>query len=590
MGLVFASSYSFLGNNPSFNHDCPLHCLLSRVGSLLGSCRIVTIPYLLGWETEVTVIRTMSMGVQVPRAFCGLPSFVEEERFITITMDSTKRKRGNHSRNPNRHASHATSMDENDPLSHTVDIVRSSFSTADLQQESSRASRRGRVFLGTSQRPRFLNGNDPVLYPSSKQNVDSRAPRTPRELLSIFNYNHTALGERERFLFCYRNRTLVPSSSCGDHRVLLIVVNCFDRRFLSHPNIQKSILPAFAAKFNSDFDIVFFSQSFLPSGRVLSHRHSHDGILSYHVLRLATSLFPATGGYNYTGVLVVNDKSFVDPSFLNELDWRRSWGEPSEPYTRGTRTLWNTRRLEKKTFSETFMEAMDELSGNTEIEEKCRFYSIPGMRVGRGYFYYIDEKDVALALKMEEVFYRHGVFYEFAVPTMMYCLNKHPVSDCIGMRSRGNESCLHAFPVDYSSESEVLWTLQRLECCVCLRAVSHQNDHLFLPPAAILFSVSFFLPFHSNSLSPPSSDGVPNSVCGAPSRFPHQGVHFKDHHYCVFKVRNGPSLHLTLLTILSPPPRQNNTMISALLLIDAKGKNIVSRYYRYCTSPPSLTR
>lgn len=31
-------------------------------------------------------------------------------------------------------------------------------------------------------------------------------------------------------------------------------------------------------------------------------------------------------------------------------------------------------------------------------------------------------------------------------------------------------------------------------------------------------------------------------------------------------------------------------MISALLLIDAKGKNIVSRYYRYCTSPPSLTR
>ena len=208
----------------------------------------------------------------------------------------------------------------------------------------------------------------------------------------------------------------------------------------------------------------------------------------------------------------------------------------------------------------------------------------------RGYFYYIDEKDVALALKMEEVFYRHGVFYEFAVPTMMYCLNKQPVSDCIGMRSRGNESCLHAFPVDYSSESEVLWTLQRLECCVCLRAVSHQNDHLFLPPAAILFSVSFFLPFHSNSLSPPSSDGVPNSVCGAPSRFPHQGVHFKDHHYCVFKVRNGPSLHLTLLTILSPPPRQNNTMISALLLIDAKGKNIVSRYYRYCTSPPSLTR
>ena len=120
---------------------------------------------------------------------------------------------------------------------------------------------------------------------------------------------------------------------------------------------------------------------------------------------------------------------------------------------------------------------------------------------------------------------------------------------------------------------------------------TESDTDLHSPPfPSSIFPTPPSLFLHSTSLSRPSSDGVPNSVYGAPSRFPHQGVHFKDHHYCVFKVGNGPSLHLTLLTILSPPPRQNNTMISALLLIDAKGKNIVSRYYRYCASPPSLTR
>ena len=88
-----------------------------------------------------------------------------------------------------------------------------------------------------------------------------------------------------------------------------------------------------------------------------------------------------------------------------------------------------------------------------------------------------------------------------------------------------------------------------------------------------------------------------HNVGGSQSRLHPSLTHFhpgglhRNRHYCVFQGTDGvPSLQSNSISVYTRSSlcRHPIRMISALLLIDAKGKNIVSRYYRFVLPSPPL--
>ena len=102
-------------------------------------------------------------------------------------------------------------------------------------------------------------------------------------------------------------------------------------------------------------------------------------------------------------------------------------------------------------------------------------------------------------------------------------------------------------------------------------------------------------PFHfihpQQLLLPTHNDGGSQSRLHASLTHFHPGGLHRNRHYCVFQGTDGvPSLQSNSISVYTRSSlcRHPIRMISALLLIDAKGKNIVSRYYRFVLLSPPL--
>ena len=101
-----------------------------------------------------------------------------------------------------------------------------------------------------------------------------------------------------------------------------------------------------------------------------------------------------------------------------------------------------------------------------------------------------------------------------------------------------------------------------------------------------------FNPLHPQQLSSPThNDGGSQSRLHPSLTHFHPGGLNRNRHYCVFQGTDGvPSLQSNSISVYTRSSlcRHPIRMISALLLIDAKGKNIVSRYYRFVLFSPPL--
>ena len=158
----------------------------------------------------------------------------------------------------------------------------------------------------------------------------------------------------------------------------------------------------------------------------------------------------------------MNDDSFVDPRFLSSYDLSKSWIEPSIAYNGSTIWAWNkVLNANHITFSEAFYNAMDEIVSDPSMVRRC--YSSPeSLRKGYSDFFYMNRADVSFFLTVEEVMFRHRVFLESVIPTILHCVNPEPFVDCNHEQMEDRLHCVHVHPVKLSKPYYRSYVMKRL--------------------------------------------------------------------------------------------------------------------------------
>ena len=323
-------------------------------------------------------------------------------------------------------------------------------------------------YHGTVSKPRFSDANqETIIYPVKGAVAPNITLLSSKELVDCLGGNASLIQKKHQFLLQYRKHVLAEKwqipSSYHEHTIL-IIVNCW-----SHSNITLSFLrnryfPLFAVVFPQDFDVLFFSSQFDYNQRLLKNPFLSIGFYTYRSLHLAYGLYPPKEGFHYSGFLVMSDNSYVDPQFFGGYDLHMSWGESYDPFNKNVISMWNTLRNNLNvTFSQALMEAADELAGIPEINDRCLFTSGKALQRGKTDFWYICEKDIEIALQMEEIMFKHRVFTQFGVPTITHCLNPQSVIDCTRESMSKQMKCVHINPVNLANETNQVYIIKRIK-------------------------------------------------------------------------------------------------------------------------------
>ena len=324
---------------------------------------------------------------------------------------------------------------------------------------------KGYPYRGTYRKPRFRDHNtDVIVYPKEHSTLDHWIESTIVEKLKTVRGNQDLFKKRKRFFRQYRNgRRISIFNMPSNQTVYLIIVN---NHFagLKHIDFMDNVyFPTFASLFPFSFDVVYISAALSEEKRVFENPYTFRGHYSYHSFRMIYDLFPREEGFVYSGYLLMNDDSYVDPLFLKEYNLSRSWGEERELFNKIFFSNWNSiTNTMGVTFSQALMEAIDDLAGIPDINAKCQFTTSNQIRKGWGDFFYVSESDLVWFLRMEEVMFSHRVFLEHAVPTILHCLNQLSIVDCNHRHMVQRTHCLHIHPVKLSTIDSQTFVKKRL--------------------------------------------------------------------------------------------------------------------------------
>lgn len=320
------------------------------------------------------------------------------------------------------------------------------------------------LYRGTYDYPRFrANDSGMIVYPRKGARVVLH-PSSPREKAKAVGGIPFLLHWKRSFLRQYRNHVLLEQFQDPSNSTFLFIVNYHFSKYGSYSFLEKEYFPRFATLFPYDFDVVYIGPTYSPFHRIFQNTYSTHGKYSYHSFRIALDLFPRSEGFVYRSYVFMNDDSYVDPLFLSTYDLDRSWGEGGTPLRRDSPDDWHTElNLRGIPFSQAYMEALDELSGDPMINDRCHmdrpFHHVKGW----GDFFIVSKGDLDLFLRMEEVMIKHQVFLEYAVANIIFCLNSEILIDCNHKYMENRTRCVHIHPVKYSQEAMREYGIKRLQ-------------------------------------------------------------------------------------------------------------------------------
>lgn len=320
------------------------------------------------------------------------------------------------------------------------------------------------IYRGTYDYPRFrANDSGLIYYPKRGSRVVFH-PSSPKELAKAVGGISSFLKWKRFFLRQYRNHTLLEQFQYPSNSTLLFIVNFHFSQYGSHSFLEKEFFPRFAELFPYDFDIVYIGAAYSHVRRIFQNTYTKSGQYSYHSFRIVTDLFPRSEGFVYRSYVFMNDDSYVDPLFLATYDLDRSWSEGGSPLRIDFTDNWHGRlNVRGIPFSQAFMEAMDELSGDPTINDRCHMDDPFRHVKGWADFFIISPRDLDLFLRMEEVMIRHQVFLEYAVVNLISCLNPEHIIDCNHMLMEDRTRCVHIHPVKYSQQYMREYAINRLQ-------------------------------------------------------------------------------------------------------------------------------
>ena len=339
---------------------------------------------------------------------------------------------------------------------------------------------------GTVDKMRYSSSDYTIkLYPRNEQSLSIHPSSNWSMKESLCGKSND--DSKNQYLRQYRNHKRMNSFHSPTNDTILIIVNYHFNHYGSISFFDSTFFPAFAQLYPTDFDVVYIGANCHRPAKVLRNAYTHRGRYSYHSFRLVYDLF-SEDKYPYKGYLFMNDDSYVDPQFLSSYNLSTSWKEYSIPYSGRTRWPWNDAlNVNKVSYSEAFYNAMDEIVSDRSINNRCHFTSPGSLRKGWGDFFYVYRGDVSFFLKLEEVMFRHRVFLELAVPTIIHCINPKPFIDCNHGKMENRLRCVHIHPVKLSHSNLRSYMMKRLN-----------HDNMYEVPIVKYYSVWFDSPSSHN--------------------------------------------------------------------------------------------
>ena len=246
------------------------------------------------------------------------------------------------------------------------------------------------------------------------------------------------------------------------NKVYLFIVNYHHLNYTSAFFIRNVIYNLFALYYPYDFDLLLVGPTTDEQLKVLGNGLPKFGAYSYHSMTIAYDVFSPDCGYNYAGYFLANDDSCLQPIYLGKENHDQAMAEDWRYWTNKTYWKWNhVRNMNKVVYQQAFFEAIDEINDSPTTNTFC-WYNKSLLRRGWGDFYYVPKTKVESYLKLEEIMFKHKVFLEVAVPSMMQCLDANIIRNCNHGRMTNRENCVHLHPVKYSRIEEKSICINRI--------------------------------------------------------------------------------------------------------------------------------
>lgn len=284
----------------------------------------------------------------------------------------------------------------------------------------------------------------------------------------IERYYPKGTTDRSAYLRRYRDHKKVYSEEINleeykQKKIFLIVVNFHFPFYKNTEFMDKLLFPAFARNFKYDFDLVMIGPYSNSTYHVISATIPKKGYYSYHSATVALRCYPLHEGFDYAGVIFMNDDSCVHPGRLTTYDLSRSLLESSSKWTKKIHWMWNYMRNDKNVpFKDAYENAIEELQTIEFIQNKCHF-DVNDLHKGWSDFFYIAKKDIPYFLGIEAVMYKHRVFLENAVPSTMLCLGAQKIINCNHNGLANLQTCLHLHPTKFSKANSRQLCLGRIQ-------------------------------------------------------------------------------------------------------------------------------
>ena len=200
------------------------------------------------------------------------------------------------------------------------------------------------------------------------------------------------------------------------YRNILLLVN------FNHPFYQN--IPLIKRLYNRIFPNMVFYGTEKSNKYNVKKIDSAKGYLSY--IGLADAM---EHHRNYTGYLLINDDVFLNPWTIGDLDQSRVWEGPKRPITLGKfrRTdIWSWWKHPRWGLSKCLLARNESISTHPELleiastaVEKDAENRIQGCYRGRSDVLYVPKQFSNQFIALSQIFYKHKVFLEIAIPTII---------------------------------------------------------------------------------------------------------------------------------------------------------------------------
>ena len=290
-------------------------------------------------------------------------------------------------------------------------------------------------------------------------------PFNTRDMVLTTVASRNSSNERHEMDFAQPNNTAMIRSCRNHHHhldnkpisseTLLIVVNYHYAYYQSISFFDNEYFPEFCRLYSYDFDVLFIGVKEDKQNRVINNGLLPKGYMSQRSVHTAWEYVGEEYSLRYSGLLFMNDDSYVDPINLNEMNLSYSYYEGNVPLQRGNNWLcWDWHYGNVSAFRYNVKGAIEEINASPELKSVCGEWKWDAMQHGKSDFFYITRDQLVLFLQFEDIFFKHYNFLEVAVYSTMKCLTTHSIRNCNHMPCRVSDyEFTHIHPLKYSKEA-----------------------------------------------------------------------------------------------------------------------------------------